>query len=529
MKTAQSEMTNWHQYDTILLMFRNIVSNLSLSPAAAGQLNFYAKRLKQESVTRTFSAIAAVLLIGLQFTVITAPSKASNAASPSDIIPGGFQTLNELVGDYDHSAELQAVYGYFGITRDDILNSQRVQINSTDHSLNSLGRVKHFDGDTPINIFGETFWARYLYQFDTGNNVNTGSYYYVQQGTSSKTGKYFSIMYRCGNVVFRDIPAPAPPPPPPPAPTPVPQPSPPPVPPAPTPVPVIAPPKTIACVSLKGSASSGDVPLTVNYTGTGSAQNQTISAYHYNFGDSSKTDSSSTTASHTYTTPGAFTATLQLTGSAGTTTPVTVPCSYTLKTTLQPQFTPHKTAFNVTQSKDATKQLANGGDVLRYTLTVTNTGGRASTFTFKDDLTDVLEYADITDAGGAKISQGPNPGQTAVSWPEETISAGATATHIVNVTVKNPIPSTPVSTSDQFSYDLCMDNVFGDTVHICVTPPAPKQIEKASSTLPDTGAGTSVLVILGFAALVIYFYARNKQLVTEVRLLRGQYTGDPRS
>src|ERR1035437_1942439 len=116
-------------------MFKKIVSQLSLSPSAVTQLMFYSRRLKQERVTRTFSAIAAVLLVGLQFAVIAAPPTAANAASPNDIILGGFVSKNDLLNRYDSSSELQSLYTRFSITRADIQASTQGNINSKDKTL----------------------------------------------------------------------------------------------------------------------------------------------------------------------------------------------------------------------------------------------------------------------------------------------------------------------------------------------------------------------------------------------------------
>ena len=436
-----------------MLMFKQLVSQLSLSPSAAQNLTFYARRLKQESVTRTFSAIAAVLIVGLQFTVILAPPTASNAASSNDIIYGGFTGKQDLMNHYDASPELKGLYGHFGITRADIANSVKTQIVSTDHSLKSIGRVRHSSSDTVITVGSNTQYARPLYVFDTGANVKNGSHYDVFAGKTAG-GAYFAVLYHCGNIVFKTLPAPPPvvvPPKPVPAPihTPTPTPTPTRIP-TPTPVPAPVPTPT-------------QTPTPV--------------------------------------------------------TPIVVPV------TTAPNLVEHKSALNVTQNKDATTQAAAAGDVIRYTLTVTNSGGRSADFAFTDDLTDVLEYADVTDTNGGSVTAGPNPGMTQISWPKTTIAANSTATKLITITVKNPVPPTPAGISDPQSFDLRMDNVFGDTIHIPVTPPPAKQIETAAATLPDTGAGTSATVVIVFATFVIYFYARNKQLMTELKVLRGDYQG----
>src|SRR5438309_5999691 len=114
-------------------MFKTIVSQLSLSPSAVSQLAFYAKRLKQERITRTFSAIAAVLMVGLQFATILAPPTTSNAASPGDIMYGGIVSKDDILNKYDASPELKALYNRFGISRQDVVNTHSAWINSTDH------------------------------------------------------------------------------------------------------------------------------------------------------------------------------------------------------------------------------------------------------------------------------------------------------------------------------------------------------------------------------------------------------------
>jgi PKD repeat protein len=498
-------------------MFKDIVSALSFSPHATSQLTFYARRLAKEKVTRVFSALGALLIVALQFSTIAAPPVNVNAASPSDIIYGGFVSKADLLNKYDSSAELKAVYGYFGITRANIVSSQKTQIVSRDHSLNSIGRVQHGSSDQLLTIASKPYWARYLYQFDTGSNVQSGSYYDVLQGTSS-TGQYFAIIFHCGNAVFRTIPKP---------PTPVPTPRPTPRPtvkptPAPTPLPTPAPTPVpgLACIKLTGNISTGTAPLTVAYTGQGSAANQTIKSYNYSYGDNVGQSLTTTTAQHTYSTAGTFIATLTITGSLGKTTPISTPCSYTVTVTAPPAaFEKHKSALNLTQNVDATTKNAQPGDRIQYTLTTKNTGGTSEDYTVVEHLDDVLEYADVTDLGKGAIDG------AVITWGPTTIKPGSTLTETFVVTIKNPVPATPVGLSDPFSYDLRMDNVYGNAVQVHVAPPIPKQVEAAAAQLPSTGAGTATTIILVFSAFALFFYFRNRQLATEIRLLRNDYHG----
>lgn len=486
-----------------MLMFPKVVSRLSLSPSALSDLVFYARRLRQESVTRTFSAIAAVLIVALQFFVIAAPPAPTNAASASDIIYGGFYSKDDLLSRYDSSAELQALYAHMGISRQDIVNTTEGEINSRDHSLNSLGRVLHAAEDQPVEVGGITYWARYLYQFDTGNNVYTGSYYRVLQGHRSSDGGYFAVIFHCGNIVFQSIPAPPPPPPPPPPPTPSPTPE-----------------ATIACTKLQGSASSGEVPLTVSFTGSGTASGQALKEYQFDFGDGTAANQSGNAVTHQYIKAGTFKATLRVKGSKGKITPLADACSWTVTTTMPPAaFTRAKSALNVTQAVDATTKPAHAGDVIRYTLTTNNIGKSAGDYTVVEHIEDILEYATVTQAEGATQTGG------ILTWPVTSIEAGKSLVKTFTIKVKSPIPATPVGISDKFSYDLRMDNVYGNDVQIRLEPPLAKQVEGASTSLPDTGPGLSSTLVLGIAALVLYFYFRNRQLQTELKILRNQYQG----
>ncbi len=488
-------------------MFEKIVSKLSLSPSAASDLAFYARRLKAESVTRTFSAIAAVLIVGLQFAVITAPPTASNAASPNDIIYGGIVSKNDLLNHYDDSSELKALYNYFGISRQDIVNSKVTTINSTDHSLKSIGRLQHLSSDQKLTIGGNTYWSRGLYTWDTGANVTRGSTYQVLEGTRSKDGGFFAVMFTCGNIVYKTIPAQPAPPPPPKPPTP-----------PPTPVPTKA---AVACSELIGNDTTGETggqaPFTVNYTGIGSASGQTITGYEFDFGDNATTTLPTGQTSHTYNAVGTWLATLRIQGSTGTLSSIPTLCTFKVNVTAPPvSFALSKSALNLTQNIDATTAPAKPGDVIRYILETKNTGQIASNYTVVEHLDYVLQYADLTDAGGGTLNN------NVMTWPAAVIQPGAVLSESFEVTVKNPIPDTPVGVSDPASYDLTMNNVYGNAVNVAVQPPIPKQIEAASTQLPDTGAASSTLIVLIVAALTLFFYLRNRQLITEIRLLRGE-------
>ena len=553
-------------------MFKRIVSQLSLSPSAVSELAFYARRLKGESVTRTFSAIAAVLVVGLQFATIIAPPAVSNAASPNDIIYGGYVSKADLLNQYDGSAELKALFYRFGIIRTDIVGSAVATINSSDLSLKSIGRIRHWADDEVITTPLGTYYGRVLHKWDTG----ASSSYQVLQGRRAFDGGYFAVMFKCGNLVYKNIPAPrpvltatprpsvvatpkptiapsiaptprpsnapAPTPAPTVAPTPVPQtPTPAPGTPVPSPTPVPVKPAatpvsavSVVCTQLQGSVTAGATPLVVDFTGSGKASGQTIKEYDFDFGDTGKMSSPTPTASHTYTKAGTFIATLAVVGSTGTVSSGVPSCRFTVTVTGPPAaLTKTKSAFNTTKNADATSVPASAGDAITYTLTTKNTGGSAESYVVVEHVEDITEYAAITNPNGATVINNvavPNANGAAgnpavLTWPAVTIEPGKAITTTFTVRVISPIPATPIGASDKYSFDLRIDNVYGNQVQISILPPAPKQFELASAQLPVTGGPSSTLLVLVIAGLSLFFYLRNRQLLKEVRILRNDYQG----
>lgn len=197
-------------------MFRSIVSNLSLSPSATTQLAYYYRRLKGEQLTRQLSIVMAVAVAGLQvMTVIAPPDPANAAGSTNDIIRGGIGGTNHpqatMLHYYDNNGDIKAILNRYGINRNDIENTKHGTMNSSNHSIKSLGRNPHPNNkpgknwDTKVVINGTTYYLRPLYSW--GDNIT----YNVIEGRRAIDGKYFAIMINCGNIAITDT-TPAPPP-----------------------------------------------------------------------------------------------------------------------------------------------------------------------------------------------------------------------------------------------------------------------------------------------------------------------------
>lgn len=525
-------------------MFRKIVSNLAFSPALVGQLGFYAKRLRKEETTRRMGLIFTALALIVQSFAVFSPPESANAANGNNIIYGGVKNKSELLSVYDRNkdsaghTDIQQIYSQFGITRQDIVNAKEAEFNSRDFNLNimSVGRSNYTWQRTPYTVAGTstTVYAGNLYKFDTTEwSKKNGSPYKAVIGKRSVDGKWFAIMYACGNPAYTELPPPPP----------------------------------------KPSATCNNLVITpINRTkftlkATASVKNgATISAYTYTIKDGAGaivTDQTvastavSSSYTHNFDKDGTYTVTVTVTTSEGKKT--TSACQKSLIVSPEPRcplnpdltasnpdckpcednpaiwykdkdcksnFTVTKGVRNVTQNgSDANNTTVRPGDRLEYRLTVKNAGNTTGAYIIEDNLADVLEYADIVDLGGGTLlATGPDvpvEKNNYVSWPSASLKPGESIEKIVNVQVKSTIPSTPQGLGNQSSYDCQMVNdLAGNGTTVKVDCPTPKVVEQVVQELPRTGT-TENLIFAGIVlAVVAYFYARSRQLKKEVRLLR---------
>lgn len=529
-------------------MFRKIVSNLAFSPALVGQLGFYAKRLRKEEATRRVGLIFTALALVVQSFAVFSPPESANAANGNNVIYGGYSNKKELLDIYDRNKDsaghkdIQEIYKYFGITRQDIVNGDMSTINSRDHSnkIKSVGRSKSDFERTAYAVTGTstTVYSGLLSNWDsTSWTIPHGSQYTALVGKRAVDGQWFAIMTGCGNPIYITLPPPPPPPPAPPA---------------------------AACSALTIA------PLTrtkFNFTATATTSNgATISGYTYTIKDSKgvvvytkvvPSATKSNVLSYDFTKDGNYTASVTVNTSVGAktgpscqkaltvtpevrctvnpdypaTSPECKPCEDDKKIWYKDKdchsaFKETKTVRNTSQLiNDANNTTVRPGDRLEYRLSVKNVGTTTGPYTIEDDLADVLEYADIIDTGGGtlltKENGAPVERINTVVWPAVTIKPGDTIEKIVSVQVKSTIPATPQSLGNPESYNCRMVNTFAKNQTVTtIDCPTPKVVEQVVEQLPHTGASENILFAGGVLAVVVYFYARSRQVKREVRLIR---------
>lgn len=181
-----------------------------------------------------------------------------------------------------------------------------------------------------------------------------------------------------------------------------------------------------------------------------------------------------------------------------------------------------KTSDNISQGGvDASTVSAKAGDRISYTINMENVGLASKSVTLTESLSDVLQYAQLIDMGGGTF----NKDTKELTWPAASIAPKAKQTRTFVVRVLETIPTTNTGASDETSFDCHMTNTFGNSVDITVAcPPEKVVVEQVVSELPTTGPGENMLFAGTLLAVVVYFYARSRQLGKEVRLIRRDVT-----
>lgn len=180
-----------------------------------------------------------------------------------------------------------------------------------------------------------------------------------------------------------------------------------------------------------------------------------------------------------------------------------------------------KKARNTTRGKtDADGTIAYGGDVIVYSLITKNTSKNTTVknYVIKENMIDVLQYADIINFGGGKKDK-----YGVVAWPAIDIKAGETITKTITIKIVSPIRNTPSNPSDPGSYDMKLTNIYGNAVNIKLPPSVVKSTEYVAKQLPNTGPGETLAGGFAIISIVGYFFMRSRLLGKEVDIIREEY------
>lgn len=522
-------------------MFRKLVSNLGFSPALVGQLAFYAKRLRKEETTRRLGLIFTVFALIIQSFVVFAPPSSANSADSNDMCPGitrdsdGVKKIKNCYND--NTRHFRDTMTYFGISKTELWkaldNGGAWRYTDKDSASGKQGGAKvsyknwytfgHESRSSDVKNYSSAIAGK-LYARKWKNTIHTRQF-----GWKGKSGETeFIILADCGNLALKRLLNP-----------------------------------TAKCVSL--TASKTEISLGESITLTAkSAVDDGAEIASYDFAQTGpsndnakttvKTDEETATWNRTLNKAGTYNFTVSIntthhkdnitakTCAATVTvaTPEVQKCPYNPALPINdpkckqdcttnpelagcaPDIEITKTAVNRSQNdNDATAQKAQAGDIIVYTISMSNTGKTSGTVALDDVLTDALEYSQLTEIGGGTFDDSTD----ALSWGTLTVEPGTTIKRQFVMTVLNPIPAMAQNQGSPDSYDCVMSNVVRKDgegiIKVPVECPVVKQVvEQTVEELPHTGPTENMIFAGGLLAVVGYFYARSRLMRKEVRLIR---------
>jgi uncharacterized repeat protein (TIGR01451 family) len=433
-------------------MFEKLLATLPYNPGLAHQVAFYGRRMREESAIRRTGLVFIVLAFMIQFFAVLSPPQQTIAGTSNDLINGGISSGHEAaVACHNNTRHYGEIMGYYGIPCGDLNNAPVTNIHARDYNsqLFSLGN----------NAYGKPG--------ETPVNINSNKVFWrylwswpygsqpIKVLKLVEHGATFFVMFDCGNLVSIGLPQPAP-------------------------------------VGL-GPAQPVSTPK------VGLSPNQPVS-----------TPRPVPPPTPTPPTPCPYDSSITADNSS------CKPCEESVSSQdTTACVTIHKTASDVTAgTTDANNTTANPGDVITYTLYAKNNGkADVKDYLFQEVLSDVLEYADVTDLHGGTMDGNGN-----VKWPAMTIKPKETVTKQITVKVKDPVPQNAVATNNPASFDLIMTNVYGNTVNIKLPGSPEKTVETAAATLPNTGPGTNLFIGSLIVVAAGYFYGRSRLLAKESNL-----------
>ena len=476
-------------------MFKKLLSNLPFNPSLIGQVSFYAQRLHRETAFRRAGFVMIALTMVLQVFAVFSPPQPTLANSSSDLIDGGFTSKAEAVSHCkQNTRHYKDILNYYGITCTDVSDASTTSINPHDYNdrLHSMGRLSYgVAGETPVRIPGVgTVYLRHFW------SLNHNSKYKALTGTT-KYGMKFFILFDCGNLVFIGIPTP---------------------------------PKV--CEFNKNLLASdskcfepcpvnglSDVPKTSSkcvapcpYTGK---QSLPVSSPKCFEPCPVKGKSDIPRSSAECFEP------CQYNNTIATNNPDCKPCEDAqTKSDLTACLRYKKAARNVTQSVgDANGTTARAGDTIEYTLTTSNVGkATIKDYVVNENISDVLDYADVIDLHGGALDS-----EKVVSWSKKDIGANQTITNVITVRINQIIPNTPASSSDPAHFDMKMTNVYGNAIEIKLPADVVKTTEIVTTSLPNTGPGTSLIIGFSLSLIIAYFFMRSRLLAKELDIVRADF------
>lgn len=149
-----------------------------------------------------------------------------------------------------------------------------------------------------------------------------------------------------------------------------------------------------------------------------------------------------------------------------------------------------------------------------FRLLSTNNGSESLTLAPNNNISDILEYANITDVGDGTI-KGDN-----IVWPEVTLLPGETYEVFFTAKTLAKTPARGRGVMDKNSYDCHISNIFGNRIDLKIDCPAIKNVDIITTTLPKYDVFLTTITLLAMLLITSTLAYRTNILLKQLSFIR---------
>jgi hypothetical protein len=182
-------------------MFRKIVTELAYSPALAGNLGGYIKRLRDERSRRQIGLIFIFLALVVQLFATLLPPESANSNNPTVLIDEGVRSIDDYLGYYDQNTKnIRDLLTSLGITRSDIKNATEGPLPSTEDATIWFMHNTRSDDSFAYSFHTSSSTLDIAFHQPLGSPANTSE---VFVGKTSQPNEWFAIAKDSGNLITK--------------------------------------------------------------------------------------------------------------------------------------------------------------------------------------------------------------------------------------------------------------------------------------------------------------------------------------
>ena len=168
------------------------------------------------------------------------------------------------------------------------------------------------------------------------------------------------------------------------------------------------------------------------------------------------------------------------------------------------------------KSLTTNNKSANPGDILNYKVQFFNSLNNNIVYSPSLDVSDISEYAEVVDTGGALLDQESE----VLKWSPRILGSNQYEEYDINIKVNNNISSKAKGTTLKTSYDNKISLINGTIIEKQLPDTFSKKIEAFVSYLPKINSFWEIALNITITILILIIYIRDKLLIKEIEAIR---------